>query len=114
MLVGAAAGHTSQHKIHVDGLERTFLLRLPAAQSTTAAATAQPLVLNFHGWGTTARAQEQGSGMSAFADTAGFVSAYLQGSDDMNPVANAQRLASGWGCALLLHFLSSIPIRTPV
>lgn len=75
---GAAEGKRTSfdHTISVDGLERQYLVHLPAGYSPT---WPMPVVLNFHGGGGNAEWQQRETGMNATADTGGFVVVYPQG-----------------------------------
>jgi polyhydroxybutyrate depolymerase len=70
-----ASGTTVKTLVTVDG-ERSYRLHVPAGYTGTSAV---PLVLNFHGLGSTALAQEAYSEFSTKADTEGFIVAYPQG-----------------------------------
>ena len=72
---GVAQG-TQELSIQVGGRARTFRLHLPSGYNNR---TAVPLVLNFHGGGGNARAQETKTGFSALSDTHGFIVAYPEG-----------------------------------
>ena len=60
------------------GTTRDAWVHVPAGYSS---ATAVPLVLNFHGFGSSGKEQEALSGMSALADSEGFLVAYPNGLD---------------------------------
>ncbi|HET9911670.1 MAG TPA: PHB depolymerase family esterase [Anaerolineales bacterium] len=60
-----------------DGIERTYVLHVPASYDGNEAAA---LVLNFHGGGGNADTQIQTSGFSVLADEKGFIVAYPNGS----------------------------------
>jgi len=59
------------------GLTRSYLLHIPRAYDLS---HLYPLVLNFHGHGSTALHQAQITGFSRLADSLGFIVAYPQGS----------------------------------
>lgn len=67
-----------EHIVAVDhgGMMRTARVHVPASVDPQVPA---PLVLNFHGFGSNASQQQFFSGMSAFADSAGFLLVYPQG-----------------------------------
>ena len=60
-----------------DGVERSYRLFIPPANTTGGAAL--PLVFNLHGFGSNANQQEFYSGMNMVADTAGFFVCYPNG-----------------------------------
>jgi len=62
-----------------DGVERTYLLHIPASYD---AARATPLVLAFHGIGLNAEEMARISGLSEQADTSGFIIAYPNGTGE--------------------------------
>ena len=64
------------HSIVYAGLERTYLLHIPASFD---AVRATPLVLAFHGIGLNAEEMARISGLSEQADTSGFIIAYPNG-----------------------------------
>ena len=64
------------HSIVYAGLERTYLLHIPASLD---AVRATPLVLAFHGIGLNAEEMARISGLSEQADTSGFIIAYPNG-----------------------------------
>ena len=72
----SAAQGTQEQSIQAGGRTRTFRLHLPRGYNGR---TALPLVLNFHGGGGRARAQETKTGFSALSDTHGFIVAYPEG-----------------------------------
>ena len=59
-------------------MTRHYILHLPANDQT---GTAVPLVLNFHGYGSNSKQEEDLTGMSAKADREGFIVAYPDGID---------------------------------
>jgi polyhydroxybutyrate depolymerase len=71
---GAAAGSQTL-SLSVGGHARTAIVHVPSGYS---GAKPVPLVLNMHGSGSTAEAQEKFTGMDATADSAGFIVAYPQ------------------------------------
>ena len=85
----AVPGETSAYTISVDGVDRAFRLHLPAAYLQ--AAQPLPVVFNFHGWGSSGRAQERSTKMSELADSlpanASFISVYPDAMDDINEAA---------------------------
>jgi poly(3-hydroxybutyrate) depolymerase len=95
-------GVTSSHTLIVRNTSRQYLLHLPAQKPP--AGTLLPLVLSFHGWSSSAKAQELYTGMSRLADqlpaTRSFIVVYPQGMGDMNARAAAQRVRGGWGAAV--------------
>jgi polyhydroxybutyrate depolymerase len=68
-------GDTTNKSTH-DGIERTYILHVPASYDGSQAV---PLVLDFHGGGGNANSQMRTSGFSALADTEGFIVAYPNG-----------------------------------
>jgi polyhydroxybutyrate depolymerase len=58
------------------GADRTYRLHVPPGYDGK---TATPLIMNFHGYTSNASQQESFSGMSAKADTAGYIVAYPEG-----------------------------------
>jgi len=72
----AHAAGTSTETIPTINGTRTYLLHVPASYTGAAAV---PLVLNFHGAGSSPVAQEVYSGFSARADAENFIVAYPQG-----------------------------------
>jgi polyhydroxybutyrate depolymerase len=71
----AGAGD-SVETISPDGTERSYRLHVPASYDPTAPT---PLVLNFHGYTSNAYQQEIYSGMSAKADSEGFIAVHPDG-----------------------------------
>ena len=64
-----------QYNLTVSGHRRTVIVRIPAGYSSK---TKLALVLNLHGSGSTASAEETFSGMDATADAGHFIAAYPQ------------------------------------
>lgn len=77
--------------ITVDGLERDYLLYVPAAYDGS---EDWPLVFNLHGAGSNARAQMIFSGMNEVADTAHFLAVYPEG------ILNPEGTTTGWNVSL--------------
>jgi polyhydroxybutyrate depolymerase len=69
------AGSKTTGKITVNGIERSYLLRLPPDPMSSSL----PLVLAFHGWLGTGRAMARLTGLSAQADRRRLAVAYPQG-----------------------------------
>src|SRR5512140_2139829 len=67
----------SERSLTVDGLERTYLLHIPAGHVKDARSA---LVFVFHGLGEAANLIQQASGMNAVADANGFIVVYPNGS----------------------------------
>lgn len=67
---------TTVETLTVEGLQRTFRLHVPAGYQPDQPAA---LVLNYHGFGSSAESQEEYTGMALQADASGFVTATLQG-----------------------------------
>lgn len=79
--VGACTRKTSDgadpaHTLIVDGLERTYILHVPASYDGSQPV---PLVLNFHGGGGNALNQWRVSGFNQLADEEGFIVVYPNG-----------------------------------
>jgi polyhydroxybutyrate depolymerase len=70
-----AAGNSTVH-IDLNGSTRTYLLHVP---SNLEAKQAVPLVLNYHGYGSSAAQQAAFSDLDATADSEGFIAAYPEG-----------------------------------
>src|SRR5712691_3853724 len=68
----------STASINSVGLKRTFIIHLAPSYRTQP----QPLVINYHGYSSTASQFEQYTGMAAEADKAGFILVFPQGVDD--------------------------------
>ena len=66
---------TSKRSIRFEGRLRTVLVHIPRSYTAT---TRIPLVLNLHGSGSTAAAEEQLTGMDAESELEGFIVAYPQ------------------------------------
>ena len=66
---------TTVHTLQVNGVERAYRLHLPPAARRSGPL---PLVLNFHGLGSSAARQETISGFSPLADRHGFAVVYPQ------------------------------------
>ncbi|HEV3188706.1 MAG TPA: hypothetical protein VGZ04_11775 [Acidimicrobiales bacterium] len=73
---GSTTSSTSTLALNVNGHYRTVIVHVPASGSGT---TKRALVLNLHGSGSTAHAQEKFSGMDVTADAEDFIVAYPQG-----------------------------------
>ena len=69
------ASGSLQYNLTVSGHRRTVIVRIPAGYSSKSKLA---LVLNLHGSGSTASAEEQFSGMDATADAGHFIVAYPQ------------------------------------
>ncbi|MEO5336001.1 MAG: prolyl oligopeptidase family serine peptidase [Magnetospirillum sp. WYHS-4] len=83
LLSGAAqAAERGEPTIKVGEETRAYLLHVPAS----APKENRPLVVAFHGGGTSAAVMEHFSGLSEKADAAGFVVAYPEGSGRVNRV----------------------------
>jgi polyhydroxybutyrate depolymerase len=70
-------GMSANEELREANLERLFRLHIPSGYSSE---NGYPLVINFHGHGNTAAAQERMTGLSRLANQAGFIVAYPQGS----------------------------------
>ncbi len=68
------------HHLEFGGRDRTFIVHRPPARFSGAL----PLVINFHGGGGHAAAQQQYSGMDTLADQAGFVVVYPNGTGTLS------------------------------
>jgi polyhydroxybutyrate depolymerase len=73
MALGAADG-TERRSLVVDGRRRSYLVHAPPRRGGDL-----PVVLVFHGGGSTALAMERESGFSALADREGFIAVYPEG-----------------------------------
>lgn len=73
------AAQTIQNTIQYNGTTRTFNIYLPANYSTSQPC---PIVLNLHGYGSSAYQQASLSNMNNVADTAGFIVVYPEGLPD--------------------------------
>jgi polyhydroxybutyrate depolymerase len=78
--VGGACGHSvasgsTTLSLSIGGRTRVVIVHVPTGYSGT---SRLPLVLNLHGSGSTASAQEAFSGMDAASDRYGFIAAYPQ------------------------------------
>lgn len=71
-----AGAQTSVHTLMHGGIARAYRLYVPASYMP---GTPAPLVFNLHGYGSNAGQQELYSGMSAVADTAGFLVCFPEG-----------------------------------
>jgi polyhydroxybutyrate depolymerase len=71
-----APGSSSNQTIFSGGITRSYLLHIPRAYHDT---LGQPLVLNFHGHGSSALQQQYRTGFSILADTYNVIVAYPQG-----------------------------------
>jgi polyhydroxybutyrate depolymerase len=76
--VGLQAQTTITDNINVDGLNRSYRLRIPPAGGSS---DLLPLVINMHGFSNSASIQENLSGMNAVADTANFYVVYPNGTN---------------------------------
>jgi polyhydroxybutyrate depolymerase len=76
----AVGGTDTMRTVVVDGRQRQFVVHIPGVHPRTD----MPLVLNFHGWGSTAHEQIRLTGMNSVADREGFAVAYPEG---IGPVA---------------------------
>jgi polyhydroxybutyrate depolymerase len=83
-----------QRQLTVNGLERSYILHLPAAPTSNLL----PLVFIFHGYGETAPYIQQVSGMDAIADANSFVVVYPSGSG----AGNSQSWNGGTCCGYAL------------
>jgi polyhydroxybutyrate depolymerase len=71
-----APGLSENETISSGGYERQYRMHLPSGYSSS---VAQPLVLNFHGHGSTATIQERLTKLSLLADQQDFIAIYPQG-----------------------------------
>lgn len=71
-----APGTSTHQTIFSGGISRSYLVHIPREYRDT---TAQALILNFHGHGSSALQQESRTGFSSFADTYDIIVAYPQG-----------------------------------
>jgi len=85
------AQQTINATIAHDGLERTYILYIPASYS---AQSAVPLVFNFHGYGSNAAQQVLYTNFNAVAEAEGFITAYPEGTED---AMGMQHFNVGWG-----------------
>lgn len=75
----SALAHTNYDRVFVfDGVERTYTVHLPVGYTGL---TPVPLVLDFHGFGSSVFVQQFISGMEAVSDAEGFIVAYPEGLD---------------------------------
>jgi polyhydroxybutyrate depolymerase len=70
----AVAADTERRSMVVDGRRRSYLVHAPSRRDGRL-----PVVLVFHGGGSTALAMERESGFSALADREGFIAVYPEG-----------------------------------
>ncbi len=84
-----------QRMLTVDGLERSYIIHIPAGLSSS---NPQPLVFIFHGLGGNGSYIQQSSGMDAIADANGFVVVYPNGSG----TGNSQSWNGGTCCGYAL------------
>jgi polyhydroxybutyrate depolymerase len=70
---------TSIQTLNHGGVGRSYSLHIPASYDPN---SPTPLVLNFHGYGSSARDQEQYSGLIAKANNAGFITVAPDGTGD--------------------------------
>lgn len=75
--ITATAG-SSSHEINSDGLKRNFIVHLPSGSDQQML----PLVINYHGYDSTAANFEHYTNMDATADQAKFIVVYPQGALD--------------------------------
>lgn len=94
-------GATTKMTIAVDGVQHTYLLHVPEAYKPL---TRMPLILSHGGWGVEPLADERYSGLSAAAETYGFIVAYPRGSDD-----NDHRSPYSWVSFNTIGSVSSTP-----
>lgn len=85
------AQQTINATIAHDGLERAYILYIPASYS---AQSAVPLVFNFHGYGSNAAQQVLYTNFNAVAEAEGFITAYPEGTED---AMGMQHFNVGWG-----------------
>jgi polyhydroxybutyrate depolymerase len=76
LLAAALSPGDHERRLTVGGRERSYLVHVPPQ---AAGGELLPAVLAFHGGASNARAMARYSGLSATADTAGFVAVYPQG-----------------------------------
>lgn len=87
------AQQTINGTIQHDGLEREYILYVPASYDPTAAV---PLVLNFHGYGSNATEQLIYGNFRSIADTANFLVVHPLGTEDNNGTTHWN---VGWGAS---------------
>jgi polyhydroxybutyrate depolymerase len=75
-LMGGEVGQTIEYTITHDGLEREYILYVPASYTGS---DSVPLLFNFHGAGGTANEQMEWGDFRTIADSAGFLIAHPQG-----------------------------------
>lgn len=90
-ILHAIAQQTITSTISHDGLEREYILYVPANYTGT---TAVPLLFNFHGYTSNAQEQLLYGDFRAIADTAGFIIVHPQGTLDGT---GATHFNVGWG-----------------
>ncbi len=78
------AQQTLSTSIYHDGLQREYILYVPASYSSS---DTVPLVFSFHGMGGTAQGQMEDHDFRPIADTAGFIIAHPQGVSNLGPAA---------------------------
>ncbi|HVO00791.1 MAG TPA: PHB depolymerase family esterase [Candidatus Cybelea sp.] len=84
--IGVADAAESEHRIAVSGVQRSYILHLPANVPSGAPL---PLVIVLHGGAGAGAIVEKQTGFDAEADKRGFVVAYPDGSDRERPLLNA-------------------------
>jgi polyhydroxybutyrate depolymerase len=77
LMAGSASASESQ-TANIDGLQRSWLVHLPPAYK---AGEPMPLLIVYHGRGSSAARMEDKFGLDAAADKAGFIAVYPQGVD---------------------------------
>jgi len=85
------AQQTINATIAHDGLERAYILYIPASYS---AQSAIPLVFNFHGYGSNAAQQVLYTNFNAVAEAEGFITVYPEGTED---ATGTKHFNVGWG-----------------
>jgi len=73
-------GQTISSSIFHDGIQREYILYIPGSYSPD---TAVPLVINLHGYTSSAQSQMESGDFRSIADTAGFLIVHPLGTDDI-------------------------------
>ena len=112
--IGLQAQSTITDNINVDGLNRTYRLRIPPAATS---GDLLPLIVSLHGFTETASIQESNSGMNAIADTAGVFVVYPNGTNVLLFLQGWNDLLDGSGVddvgfidALISDLVANYPI----
>jgi len=72
-------GQSTSATVKFKGDKYTYRVYVPKSYNKN---TPMPMIMQFHGWGMTAKSEESGGGIQKYADEKGYIAVHPQGQDD--------------------------------